>query len=57
MPARSARPLRLLFLDATAALRVAAGPLALSLGWRDVRFLDYPSRYSSGPQVSVAATL
>lgn len=55
--ARCTVPLPLV--DATASLRVAAGPLALSLGWRDVRFLPafgIPGRYSSGPQATVAAT-
>jgi hypothetical protein len=45
--------------DTNAALRLGAGPLALFLGWRDVRFVPVfgiPGRYSSGPQLAVTAT-
>jgi hypothetical protein len=45
--------------DSNAALRFGAGPLELSVGWRDVRFvpvLGIRGRYSSGPQLAVAAT-
>ena len=43
--------------DSSAALCVALGPLALSAGWRDFRFLPVfglPGRYSSGPEVSAS---
>ncbi len=46
--------------DAGAALRLTAGRIAASVGWRDVRFLPVfgvPGRYATGPLVAVAVAL